>query len=142
LLQSNKKEKTSKEIKDELVNKVNPKNENIKIKGIGQTKTNSIVMESDTRSDLQKFKEHSKLVSLEIEEPNKRNLLMILYVDIDSLLTANELKENIKQQNLDELSIEEEDIVPRFKTGSREKPTIHWIIQMGHSKSTETHTTA
>jgi len=54
---------------------------------------------------------------------------MILY-DVDSLLTANEPKENIIQQNLDELSIEEEDIVPRFKTGPRNKPTVHWIVQM------------
>jgi hypothetical protein len=54
---------------------------------------------------------------------------MIIY-DVDSSLTANELKENIKQQNLDELSIEEEDVVRRFKTGPRDKPTVHWVIQM------------
>jgi hypothetical protein len=86
-------------------------------------------MEFDTRSDLQKFKDHPKLTSLKIEEPKKRNPLMIIY-DVDSSLTANELKESIKQQNLDELSIEEEDIIPRFKTGPRDKPTVHWVIQM------------
>jgi hypothetical protein len=41
---------------------------------------------------------------------------MIIY-DVDSSLTASELKESIKHQNLDELSIEREDIIiPRFKT--------------------------
>jgi len=34
-------------------------------------------MEFDTRSDLQKFKDHPKLVSLKIEEPRKRNLLTV-----------------------------------------------------------------
>jgi len=111
-----------------LIKKVNPKTDKIKIKEIKQTKTNSIVMEFDTRSNLQKFKDHSKLVSLKIEGPKKRNPLIIIY-DIDNSLIANELKENIKQ-NLDELFIEEKDIVPRFKTGPRDKPTVHWVIQM------------
>jgi uncharacterized coiled-coil protein SlyX len=124
-VQSNNKEKTSKEIKNELVNKINPKTDKIKIKGIRQTKANSIIMEFDTRSDLQKFKDHPKLTSLKIEELKKRNPLMIIY-DVDSSLTANELKESIKQQNLDELSIEGENIIiPRFKTGPRDKPTVH-----------------
>jgi iron only hydrogenase large subunit-like protein len=52
---------------------------------------------------------------------------MIIY-DVDSSLTANELKENMKQQNLDELSIEEENIVPTFKTAPRDKTTVHWVI--------------
>jgi hypothetical protein len=55
---------------------------------------------------------------------------MIIY-DVDSSMTASDLKESIKQQNLDELSIEGEDtIIPRFKTGPRDKPTVHWVIQM------------
>ncbi|KAH0952229.1 hypothetical protein HN011_003134 [Eciton burchellii] len=129
LVQSNNKEKTSKEIKNELVNKINPKTDKIKIKGIRQTRANSIIMEFDTRSDLQKFKDHPKLSSFKIEEPKKRNPLMIIY-DVDSSLTVNELKDSIIQQNLDELSIEGEDIIiPRFKTGPRDKPTVHWVIQ-------------
>jgi hypothetical protein len=86
-------------------------------------------MEFDTRNDLQKFKDPPKLVSLKIEEPKKRNPLKILY-DVDSSLTSRELKENIIQQNLHEHSVEEEGIVPRFKTGPRDKPTVHWVIQM------------
>jgi hypothetical protein len=86
-------------------------------------------MEFDTRSALQKFKDHPKLVSLKIEESKKRNPLVILY-DVDSSLTASQLKENIIQQNLHEHPLEEEDIVPRFKTGPRDKPTVHWVIQM------------
>jgi hypothetical protein len=98
-VQSNNKEKLSKDIKDELISKVNAKKDKIKIKGIRQTKINSIVMEFDTRSDLQKFKDRPKLVSLKIEEPKKRNSLIILY-DVDSSLIAHELKENIKTTKL------------------------------------------
>jgi len=113
-----------------LMKKVNPRTDKIKIKGIRQTKTNSVVMEFDTQDDLQKFKGHPKLVSLKIEEPKKRNPLMILY-DVDSSLTASEnIKENIIQQNLHEYPVGEEDIIPRFKTGLRNKPTVHWVIQM------------
>jgi hypothetical protein len=108
---------------------MNPRTDKIKIKEIRQRRTNSVVMEFDTRNDLQKFKEHPKLVSLKIEEPKKRNPLMILY-DVDSELTASELKENIIQQNLYEHPVEEKDIAPRFKTGPRDKPTVHWVIQM------------
>jgi len=51
---------------------------------------------------------------------------------VDNSLTSSELKENIVQQNLeDELPIEEGDIIPKFKTGSRDKPTVHnRIIQV------------
>jgi len=73
-VQSNNKEKSSKDIKEELINKVNPRTDKIKIKGIRQTRTNSVVMEFDTRNDLQKFKEHLKLVSLKIEEPKRGTL--------------------------------------------------------------------
>ncbi|KAH0944402.1 hypothetical protein HN011_012227 [Eciton burchellii] len=131
-VQSSNKEKSSRDVKEELMNKVNPRTDKIKIKGIRQTRTNSVVMEFDTRDDLQKFKEHPKLISLKIEEPKKRNPLMILY-DVDSSLTASELKENIIQQNLHQHTVEEEDIVPRFKTGPRNKPTVHWVIQMAPS---------
>jgi hypothetical protein len=128
-VQSNNKDKISKEIKDKLKNKINPKTDKIKIKGIRQTRANSIIMEFDTRSDLEKFKDHPKLTTLKIEEPRKRNPLIIIY-DVDSSLTASELKESIKHQNLDELSIEGEDIIiPRFKTGPRDKPTVHWVVQ-------------
>jgi hypothetical protein len=92
-------------------------------------------MKSDTRSDLQKFKDHPKLISLKIEEPKKRKPLMILY-DVDSSLTVNELKENIIQQNLDELSIGEEDIVLRFKTGPRDKSrdgSYKWLLEQGNT---------
>jgi len=44
-------------------------------------------MEFDTRSDLEKFKDHPKLTTLKIEEPKKRNPLMIIY-DVDSSMTA------------------------------------------------------
>jgi hypothetical protein len=46
-VQSKNKDNTSKEIKNELVNK-----------RIRQTRANSIIMEFDTRSDLEKFKDH------------------------------------------------------------------------------------
>jgi len=36
----------------------------IKIKNMRQTKANSVVMEFDTRSDLQKFKDYPKLETL------------------------------------------------------------------------------
>jgi len=50
---------------------------------------------------------------------------------VDNLLTINELKENIVQQNQEgEFPIEENDIIPRFKTGPRDKPTVHWVIQV------------
>jgi len=46
---------------------------------------------------------------------------------VDNSLTPSELKENIVQQNLeDELPIEEDNIIPKFKTGSRDKPTVHY----------------
>jgi hypothetical protein len=71
-------------------------------------------MEFETCNNLEKFKDHPKLESLQIEEPKKRSPL-ILY-DVDSLITAKELKENIVQQNMgDDFSTEEEDIILRLK---------------------------
>jgi len=68
----------------------------IKIKGIRQTKANS-VMEFDTRNDLHIFDiDHSKLETFQIEELKKKNPLLIL-CDVNSLLTTSELKENIVQ---------------------------------------------
>jgi len=61
--------KTSKNIKEKMIYKVTPKVDKIKINDMRQTKANSIVMEFDTRSDLQKFKDHPKLEMLQIEEP-------------------------------------------------------------------------
>jgi len=54
---------------------------------------------------------------------------VILY-DANSSLTASKLKENIIQQNLDESSTEEEDIIRRFKTGPRNNSTVHWVMQV------------
>jgi len=54
-------------IKEEIINKVNPKTDKIKIKSMKHIKANSVVMEFDTRSDLQKFKNHPKF-----ETTNKR----------------------------------------------------------------------
>jgi len=51
-VQSNNREKTSKDIKEEVIKKVTPKMDRIKIKNMRQTKANSEVMECDTRSDL------------------------------------------------------------------------------------------
>jgi len=48
---------------------------------------------------------------------------------VDNSITAKELKKNIVQQNLeDDLLIKEEDIIAKFKIGSKDKPTVHWTI--------------
>jgi hypothetical protein len=48
----------SKHIKQELINKINPRIDKIKVKGIKQTKTKSVIIKFETRSHLQKFKDH------------------------------------------------------------------------------------
>jgi len=45
-------------------------------------------------------------------------------------MAVSKLKENIIQQNLDKLSTEKDDIIPRFKTELRDKSTVHWVIQV------------
>jgi len=50
---------------------MNPKVDQIKINNIKQTKANSVVMEFDTWNDLEKFKDHPKLETFQIEEPKK-----------------------------------------------------------------------
>jgi len=69
----------SKDIKEKLINKMNPRTYKIKIKGMKQMKAKSIVMKFESSSDLQKLKGHPKLESLQIEEAKKRNSLLILY---------------------------------------------------------------
>jgi len=44
---------------------------------------------------------------------------------VDSSIIADELKDNIVQDLEDDLSTEEDEIIPRFKTGPRSKPTVH-----------------
>jgi len=44
-------------------------------------------MEIEIRSDLQKLKDQPKFQSLQMEEPRKRNLLLILY-GLDSSIIA------------------------------------------------------
>jgi len=41
---------------------------------------------------------------------------------MDTSVTASKLKENIVQWNL------ENDIIPRFKIGLKDKPTVHWVM--------------
>jgi len=105
--------KTSEDIKDELINKVNPKKDKIKMKGIRQSRTNSAVMDPT----LAVIHKNLKITRFTSDTTTKEEEFLLILYDIDSSLTANELKENIIQHNPDEFSIEEEDIIPRFKTG-------------------------
>jgi len=57
------KKKMSRNMKEELINEVNPRTDKIKIKGIRQTKAKSMVIKFETLSNLEKFKDHLKLES-------------------------------------------------------------------------------
>jgi hypothetical protein len=92
---------------------VNPKKDKIKMKGIRQSRTNSAVMDPT----LAVIHKNLKITRFTSDTTTKEEEFLLILYDIDSSLTANELKENIIQHNPDEFSIEEEDIIPRFKTG-------------------------
>jgi len=72
-------------------------------------------------------------MSLQIKN-QKTEILIVLY-DVDNLITASEPKEDIVQYNLEgDFLTEEDDIISRFKTGSRDKRTVP------HTSSSERNT--
>jgi len=77
-----------------------------------------------TNKNLKIIRNLSHKIERRIEEAKKRNRLLVLY-DVDSSIIADELKDNIVQDLEDDLSIEENEIIPRFKTGPRSKPMVH-----------------
>ena len=113
----------------DFTDKVDPVRAKIKIKGIRQTKGNGLVTEVSSEKDIQTLREHQALQGYKMETPRRKNPLVILY-DVDSTLTEEELVGALISQNFSGELSDTEVLVPRFKTGPRDKDTVHWVLEV------------
>lgn len=121
-----------KEVQNHLTRNVNPRKEKIKIKSMRTTK-NVLILETETQEDANKIMQNEKISEkLKCEPPRKRRPLLILY-DVPSDATNEELVDTIYEQNFEgEVTKEQftESFKLKFKTGPREKPTVHHVAEV------------
>lgn len=126
------KNETIKEVQKNFTTNLNPVKERIRIKNIRKT-NNTLIVETETNEDLQKIKNNIKLAKdLSMEPIKKRKPLMIMY-DVPSGWEEERIKNTIYEQNLEgKISREEFEngFNIRFKTGPREKATVHQVAEV------------
>lgn len=121
-----------KEIEKHFFKALNPAKHNIKIKAIRKTPKN-LIIETENQKDAEKIINDPEIKkSLVCEPPKKRKPLMILY-HVPTTLAEEEMLEYIYKQNFTEHISEDEfkeGFTPRFKTGPRDKETVHLVVEV------------
>ena len=127
-----------KEVERQLTTVLNPRKEKIRIRSMRATKS-VLVVETETLEDAQKIMGNSKLnETLKCEPPRKRRPLLKMY-DIPSDMKQEEIVDTIYEQNFEgHLSKEEfqQKFSLRFRTGPREKTTVHHVAEVEASLRT------
>ena len=121
-----------KEVQKHLTTILNPRKEKIKIRSLRVAKS-VLVVETETAEDAQKIMTNTKInEKLRCEPPRKRRPLLIMY-DIPSDMSAEDIRDTIYEQNFEgQLSKDEfnEKFQLKFKTGPREKTTVHHVAEV------------
>ena len=123
--------RTSKEIQKIMTQTIKPSRDKINIRTIRSTEK-VLILETETEDDLKKINENLKPHNLTIEKPRKRNPLIIIY-DIPTERTEKEITDAIYNQNFDSTMSREDfekQFKLRFKTGQRNKPTVHHVAEV------------
>lgn len=76
--------------------------------------------------DVSKLKNHPHLRGYKVEDPRKRNPLLIV-MGVDSSLKEEEVKDAIMAQNLQWVDLTK--LKLPFKTGRREQGIVHWVVE-------------
>ena len=125
--------KSSKEVQRIITETIKPDEEKIRVRHIRSTEK-SVIIETESESDSNKFLQHSKLKELKVkvEKPRKRNPLVILY-DVAADYKEEEVLKLIHAQNFEE-QLSEADLKNnykvRFRTGPRNRSTVHLVMEM------------
>lgn len=118
-------------IKHKLLQHIHPGREKLKVKSVYALKSKQVVMDLQSVADVEKImKNQAVKESYKFSKPKKRNPLVIIY-DVDSAMTEKRLVRRLAEQN----ECDEAGITPRFKTGPKDKPTCHWVVE-GHRRVT------
>lgn len=128
---TSKAKETGNNIKNEFTRKINPRISKIKINNMRTTR-NALIIETEGEEDIKRIMEHKDLNNLICEKPRKRNPLMIIY-DAEAGLSEQDLTDIMYEQNFEgQMSLEEfrKEFKPRFKTGPRDRPTVHHVVEV------------
>lgn len=126
---------TSQQTKDKLLKELDVGKSGIKVKGVRKTKSAAVVVEVATEQDITRLKQDPKIkdLSLEITQTRKRRPRMII-LNVDRTMKQEDIAENLYRQNdFGEGGTLEEfrgNLVPVFRTGPREKPYCHWVVEV------------
>lgn len=125
--------KNGKDVQLALTKTINPAKNKIKIRRM-RTIANAVIIETESKEDSEKLlkNEDIKKANLKAELPRKKNPLVIIY-DTPVSTTAEDLKAQIYEQNFADIISEqeyEEGFKFRFKTGARNKPIVHQVVEV------------
>ncbi|XP_053997451.1 uncharacterized protein LOC128886530 [Hylaeus anthracinus] len=129
----NNKAENSEETKMKLMANLLPAKEKLKIRSIRKISNNGVLIETETKDDLDRVLHNNKLsaIGLTAGLPTKKRPKMIIY-DVPKHLSEKEITTAIKHQNLEHISknsyIDEFKLL--FKTGDRNKETVNWVIEV------------
>ena len=121
-----------KDVQKQFTKFVKPTKEKIKIKSIRTTPT-VVIVETESEEDVKKIMENREIkTKLVCEKQKKKRPLLILY-NVPSTYSDQDISETIYEQNFeDRMDVNEfkEQFKLRFKTGPREKPTVHHVVEV------------
>ena len=121
-----------KEVQKQFTKIVNPTKEKIKIRSLRTTKS-AVIVETENEEDAKKILENRKLkLKVNCEKQRKRLPQLILY-NVPTNLTNQQLLEAIFEQNFESTMSRgefEQEFTFKFKTGPREMPTVHHVIEV------------
>lgn len=117
---------SAEKLRRDITKLIDPIKEKIRVISLKNTKTNSLRITVNSDEDADKLRKHPNLEHYNIEGQKKKNPLLIIY-DVDSTINSEKLKDIIIRQNLEQN--DEAEITVKFKTGPKEKATVHWVIE-------------
>lgn len=126
--------RTNDQIKDKLVKELEQVRNRLRVNGMRQMRGKGIIMEVKDKKDFELIKQvNLQRIGLKANEPNKINPSIIIY-DVESENTAEELKEEFINKNLESLGEKhmnrlKNEIVFKHRYKTSEK-FVNWIVQV------------
>lgn len=119
--------------KKKIIEIIVPAKEKLKIKNIRKINNNGILIETETKEDLQNLLRNDKLenAGLIVGQPPKRRPRMAIY-NIPKNMPEKDVLTAIRLQNFEHIPKSKFPEVFKllFKTGDRAKETVNWIVEV------------
>lgn len=120
------------EVRKRITELINPVKDKIKIRNI-KNASKSVIIETEDETDINKIMNNENIKKeLKCELPQKRRPLIIMY-DVPVTIKQEELETYVYEQNFETVYTKDEFVTkfkPKFKTGPREKATVHYVIEV------------